>query len=645
MNAAADLAAPSPPDADSDAHSGFDFGADSDAGDAATAPGARRWADALAAAALLAVDPGLGGVVVRARPGPPREAWLEGYRDLLAEGTPVRRLPVSISDDRLFGGLDLAATLAAGRPVAQSGLLGDADGGVIVAAMAERMRPNVVSALSAALDCGQAATAREGVSLATAARFALVALDEGATPDETLAPALADRLAFTLDLDAVALADMIAAPAWERADIAAARARLATVTGAEAVTAALCQAAEALGVASLRTAILAVRAARAAAALAGRADVTEEDARVAARLVLAPRATRAPAPPPDDAQADPPDSPEAPEPPEPPEPPGDDDAPQPNPETDPPEDPPADALTAEDLAEMLIASAQAALPADVLARLAGDLTAPPRGPMDAGGRAGAKRSGARGRPLSPRPGRLEGEARLALIDTLRAAAPWQRLRRPARGAGRDRLQIRAQDFRLKRFEARTPTTTIFVVDASGSAALARLAEAKGAVERLLAECYVRRDQAAVIAFRKHDAEMVLAPTRSLARAKKQLAGLPGGGGTPLAAGLDAAAALAAGEARRGRTPSLVIMTDGQANVGRGGKPGRAGAQADALDAARAIAALGVRAVLVDTSARPQAQARAIAEAMAARYLPLPYGNAEAVARFAQSSAPAGGGRS
>jgi hypothetical protein len=107
-----------------------------------------------------------------------------------------------------------------------------------------------------------------------------------------------------------------------------------------------------------------------------------------------------------------------------------------------------------------------------------------------------------------------------------------------------RVLVRADDFHVRRFEQRRTTTTLFAVDASGSSALYRLAEAKGAVELLLAECYVRRDQVAVLTFRGQGAELLLPPTRSLVRAKRALAGMPGGGGTPLAAGLDAVAQLA-----------------------------------------------------------------------------------------------------
>ena len=83
---------------------------------------------------------------------------------------------------------------------------------------------------------------------------------------------------------------------------------------------------------------------------------------------------------------------------------------------------------------------------------------------------------------------------------------------------------------------------------------------------------MRRDQVALIAFRGRGAELLLPPTRSLVRAKRSLAGLPGGGGTPLAAGIDAALALADAGAPRGGTPVVVLLTDGRANIARDGAP-------------------------------------------------------------------------
>jgi magnesium chelatase subunit D len=170
--------------------------------------------------------------------------------------------------------------------------------------------------------------------------------------------------------------------------------------------------------------------------------------------------------------------------------------------------------------------------------------------------------------------------------------------------------------------------------------LFRLAEAKGAIELLLAECYVRRDQVAVLAFRGVGAEVLLPPTRSLVRARRGLAGLPGGGGTPLAAGIETAATLAARVRRGGSTPVVVLLTDGRANVGRDGQGGRARAQQDALEAARALGAQRLQVVLIDTSVRPEPAARALALAAGARYLPLPQADAARLALAVQAAVAA-----
>ena len=208
-----------------------------------------------------------------------------------------------------------------------------------------------------------------------------------------------------------------------------------------------------------------------------------------------------------------------------------------------------------------------------------------------------------------------------LVETLRAAAPWQRLR----GAQPGSVAIRSSDFRIRRFAARADSTAIFVVDASGSAAFERLAEAKGAVELLLAEAYVNRTQVALVSFRGSTAETLLPPTRSLARAKRSLADLNGGGGTPLGAGIAAGAMIADAARRAGRTPQIVLMTDGRANVGTG----KASAREEALAAARTVRAAGIGAVLIDIGARPRPEAE-VATAMGARYVAMPRAQADAL---------------
>jgi magnesium chelatase subunit D len=288
-------------------------------------------------------------------------------------------------------------------------------------------------------------------------------------------------------------------------------------------------------------------------------------------------------------------------------------------------------------------AAAAAIPAGLLARLqlAGEAGVRAR----ATGKSGALKScGLRGRPAGVRCGKPAGAARLNLIETLRAAAPWQKLRQvnggSAIGMASSRIIVRPEDFRVTRYKQRTETLTIFAVDSSGSSALNRLAEAKGAVELLLADCYVRRDQVAVLAFRGAGATLLLPPTRSLVRAKRSLAALPGGGGTPLAAGIHAALQLAEEARRKGQTPMIVLLTDGAANIARDGEPGRARAQDDALAAARLARALGLTMLLVDTAPRPQAFAQRLAAEMSARYLALPYADSAALSRAVRTAAAA-----
>lgn len=587
-------------------------------------------ADAACSAALFAVDPvGLGGVALRARAGPLRDGWLGLLAALLPEGTPQRRVPLHIHSDRLIGGLDLPATLQAGRPVAQSGLLLEADGGIVVLTMAERLSPATAAQLAAVLDTQTVVMERDGLSVRRSSRVGVVALDEGLGDDERTPARLLERLGFHLSLeDRPRRADTGAYPEWTRADVLAARCLLSTVEVADEITEALCAAALALGVASVRAPMLALRAARASAALDGRTDVTEDDAALAARLVLAPRATMLPAEPPAAPQTDAPE-PEAAEP----APPlqdqqaGADDAP----ESDAP-NPPADAP----LDDVVLAAALAAIPPGLLAALKLGQGATQR--AQAAGRSGALQQGKlRGRPAGVRRGEPRAGARLNLIETLRAAAPWQCLRRREAAAGSARIQVRREDFHVTRFKQRSETTALFVVDASGSAALNRLAETKGAVELLLADCYVRRDSVAVIAFRGRSAELLLPPTRSLLRAKRSLAGLPGGGGTPLAAGIDAAVAVADAVRRRGATPVLVMLTDGRANIARDGAPGRVQASEDALVSARQVRAAGFSALLLDTSPQPQEPARELAQAMGAVYLPLPYAGASVLSQAVRAA--------
>ena len=584
------------------------------------------WQQAVQVAVLLAIDPfALGGVRLRASAGPVRDAWLNLLRSLMSPSRWVR-MPISITDERLLGGLDLSATLATGRPVLQPGLLAEADGGTLILSMAERLPTSTAARLTQVMDERAVALERDGLAERRATRFAVVALDEGLSEEESLSPALRDRLAFELDLRPISPRrvndiDMQQMMAGSIDDIVAAREALAGVEVPDEVLRVLCGTALVLGVDSMRASIMARAVACASAALMGNQTVSDDDARLAATLVLSPRATRMP-PAPEQEQDEQPEE-------QPPEQSMDDESPddpdddQQDDETSPPD--PSEIKAMED---RVLDAAKAAIPAGLLSQLiAGSLQQ-----RASSGKSGAMvKGGQRGRPSGSRRAQPAHGSRLHLIDTLRAAAPWQKIRKATLGPeAQQRVQVRSDDFHIARIKQKTATTTLFVVDASGSSALHRLAEAKGAVELLLADCYVRRDQVALIAFRGKVAELLLPPTRSLVRAKRSLSGLPGGGGTPLATAIDTAASVAEGLRRRGQSPVVVLLTDGRANVARDGTGGRERAQAEATQAARQLAALQVPLLFIDTSPKPQELAAQLAGAMRARYIPLPHAGAAAV---------------
>lgn len=592
--------------------------------------------DAALVAMLLAVDgAGLGGIVLDHPLHDVTKQFVDAVQSLMPGDAPQRRVPIGVSADRLIGGVDLAATLSLGRLVAERGVLAAADGGIVVLPMAERASVAVRTTLCEVLDSGVLQVARDGVAARHDARVVAVLLDES-VEDEAVHPALVDRLAFRMALDpsdvavlASAVASSAAGDGVSRArpslagHVREARDRASSVVLEDQWLQALCTTAELFGIASARGTLLAVRCARAHAALAGRTVVQAHDAEVAARLVLAPRATRVPEMPPaeDDTETPPPES--------------SDTQPPPPPDTEPDDnarpDPPLEG------GELLRAAVAAALPPGLLAQLLERLNT-----GSSSGRVGAEQQNLlRGRPRGARSGSPRGGARLHLLETLRAAAPWQRVRSRTGTAvagleGRLRVAVRREDFRIRRFVEKTGTTVHFVVDASGSSAVYRLGEAKGAVELLLAESYARRDRVSLMAFRGTGTEVLLPPTRALARARRVLAALPGGGGTPMATAIDAAAQQALATRRGGSAPLVVVLSDGRANIARDGTPGRAAAERDALLAARAFGQLGIPALFVDTSPRGEPMARRLAEAMRARYVFLPVADARALGHIVRS---------
>lgn len=600
----------------------------------------------LAAAAVVVAGPALGGLWLRSWHGPRRDAFLQlvdHYARVLSVRT--HRIAPHTDPEQLLAGIELSETLRAGRMVRRAGLIENLQGGLLVLAMAERAPLGLLAPMIQALD---------------AQRVCLLAMDES-LPDEASLPALLlDRLGLGLDLrDEQALwpansdlretefAQVIA----ERLS-AAAQAWRQIVIPPEA-TKALVEAAAQLGILSARPSLYALRLVKVLAAVAGRTAVEADDLAIAVRLVLLPQARQLPASAApeddemqsaeedtrenDDAQAVPQNEDEANRPPPPP-PESEQDS-----VTNPPEPEDESSAIPDGAAERLVAAALAALPKHLLAQLAASSAASRSKAVGATG-AGAQAMKGRGRGRSigalPRRKPRSGE-RLHLLASIRAAAPFQKLRRVSEENTEDlgntsrqaaaglphRIHLRPNDLHVHREKKRRGNTTVFVVDASGSMALQRLSEAKGAIEILLADCYVRRDRVAMIAFRGKGAEVLLDPTRSLVAAKRSLTALPGGGGSPVAAGLSLAAQMVEQLKRMGDSTVVVVLTDGRANLTRDGQPGRQQAALEAQQMARLLAVSADKRLLIDTSMRPEPAAQALAAAMRGMYMPMPFAQA------------------
>ncbi len=592
--------------------------------------------DALSALELFAAAPlALGGVHIRGWHGPRRTALLGWLRQMMARANPQAGarwsiLPHHTDPEALDGSVDLSESLRVGRPVLRAGLLEQFQGGVVVLPMAERVSRSLAARLAAGLD---------------AAGFALVILDESLPDEPGPWEGLADRLSLSVDLrdeSAWRALDSLAELGHSAPARSASKASLSLAVSAQPGArrdawqmslddrgrSELCRAATLLGIASHRPILQAACVARLKAMADGRTQVSEADLAFALRQVLVPRARQLPAleadgvvePPHDAGQSPPPDRA------------ADDlsadsaaDEPPPG-ETSEPDLPPDTDQLPDGAAERMVEAALASLPAGLLALLAAGAAVRGNGARAAGAGSITLRGRGRARSIGARRGQPRAGERIHLLATLRAALPWQRLRQALPGH-RAPIRLRPDDLHVHREVRRRGTTTVFVVDASGSTALQRLAEAKGAVELLLADCYVRRDRVALVSFRGTGAEVLLAPTRSLVAARRALAALPGGGGSPVAAGLELAARMSEQLVRAGDDVQLVVLTDGRANLSRDGQPGRERAAMEAGAMARQLAPLAAQRVLIDTSVRPEAAAQRLAEALDARYLPMPFARA------------------
>ncbi len=563
---------------------------------------------------LMAIQPRLRGVILAAPAGTGKTSLARGLRDLLGAKTPFVELPPSVDAENLLGGADIEATLRTGRLVLQRGVLARAHGGIVYADGLNLLQDSVTNALLSVMDTGIVAIEREGISLRLPAEFSLIGTYD---PAEGAPRAhLLDRVGLIVPLASQQSAEQrlrvlqhhfIAHPWREETEflkgvLRAARAHVDQVTIADEQVEQLALLALRCGVQGHRAELFAVYAACAAAAYELRPQVAFADLELAFRLTILPRATQMP-------EAEPPPPPE-------PQEPDQDDSES---ESAPPEEilPMADQVLEALMTDLPDELSQ--LPFMTLRR----------------GRSGSRgtTTGKRGRHLRSIPGDPRRH-RIDITATLRAAAPWQPLRRDPTGSASRRIALKMSDVRVKQFRSKAGTLFCFAVDASGSMAIHRMRQAKGAVHALLRQAYVKRDKVALIAFRGAHAELLMPPSQSVELAQRALDVLPTGGGTPLASALLLACDVAEVAKLRGIMQTvLILLTDGRGNVSC---VPNADPSAELEQIGRYVQSVGLRVMVVDTqrSYLSRGEARRLAEYLGGTYVYLPNASGEQVAQAA-----------
>lgn len=607
-----------------------------------------------------AVDPRVGGVLVRGEKGTAKSTAVRGLASLLPEidvvdgcrfgcdphqrttwcpecraresrPASVKRrptlvdLPVSATEDRLVGTLDLEYALKHGERRFEPGLLAQANRGVLYVDEVNLLDDHLVDTLLDAAAMGVNTVEREGISFTHPARFVLVGT---MNPEEgEVRPQLLDRFGLCVDVEAVREPELrvevirrrhafdedpaATVRSWRHAEdhlrstLLDASRRVARVAVSDDILLMIATVCSRMGVDGHRADLTMARGAAALAALARRDEVLPEDVRRIAPLVLAHRTRRTPF-----------------------------------------EDSTLDSRRLQEMLSQAAPGAEgdAGSPAPregdgdgectvttITSRVAAVEDAPDDAdqarlvlPLDqlrrtqAGRRQETASADKRGRYSRSEPARPGVQPDIALDATIRAAAPFQSQR-----DGEMAIKIEKDDIRTKVRTRRVGASIVFCVDASGSmGATSRMEAAKGAVLELLVEAYQRRDRVGLVSFRGDAAETVLPPTASVELAQLKMRALETGGATPLAHGLLRAMELLDAEMRRNEqvVPWLVLVTDGRGNVGL--TPRSLGSE-DAKTAAIRVRNANVHVVVIDTSSvSGSPAARELARAAGGEYVRL-----------------------
>ncbi|KAJ6691958.1 MAGNESIUM-CHELATASE SUBUNIT CHLD CHLOROPLASTIC [Salix purpurea] len=601
------------------------------------------------------------GSIANADPACPDE-WEEGLSERVEYDSngniktqvvrsPFVQIPLGVTEDRLIGSVDVEESVKTGTTVFQPGLLAEAHRGVLYVDEINLLDEGISNLLLNVLTEGVNIVEREGISFRHPCKPLLIATynpEEGAVREHLL-----DRIAINLSADlpmnfedrvaAVGIAtqfqehsnevfEMVGEETeYAKTQIILAREYLKDVTiGREQLKYLVLEALRG-GCQGHRAELYAARVAKCLTALEGREKVTVDDLKKAVELVILPRSIINENPPEQQDQQPPP--------PPPPPPQNQDSGDEQNEEEDQEDDGDGDdkenEQQQEQIPEEFIFDAEGGLVDEKLLFFAQQA-------QRRRGKAGRAKnvifSEDRGRYIKPYAAKefdttrynstrnsdhfisntlilpLGPVKRLAVDATLRAAAPYQKLRKEKDTQKSRKVYVEKTDMRAKRMARKAGALVIFVVDASGSMALNRMQNAKGAALKLLAESYTSRDQVAIIPFRGDAAEVLLPPSRSISMARKRLERLPCGGGSPLAHGLTTAVRVGLNAEKSGDVGRIMIVaiTDGRANISlkRSNDPEAAGPDAprpstkelkdEILEVAGKIFKAGMSLLVIDT---------------------------------------------
>lgn len=551
-------------------------------------------------AVLMAlVNPHAGGLLVSGEKGIGKSTLGRAARELV--DTPWIEVPVSVTEDRLFGSIDAEAAVKLGKRQLQPGLIDEANGGIIYVDDANLVREDILNSILGIREAGGYRLERDGLSAQCDTSYTVLAV---MTPESgTLGASALDRFGMFVSIDDMPSEEarmeiMQRVLAYEKngeefraqwqeeteelkKKIAEARAILPEVEASDAMIRLAAVYTLKANVAGHRADIYMLEAARAVAALAGRKYILPKDLERASEFVLPHRMRPEPQQQEEPAQQESQEQPKQ----------DDKNQKEPPPPQEMFEQPPSPEDEKTDTEEHEGNNEQNNEDEHMANPNAGDdervdaaeqnVKLPPVWIEPVKGREKKKGSGKRSATRTDeRQGRYVRASLprnkvtdVAFDATLRAAAPFQKWREKNGCA----LVINKEDIRTKIREKRTGNIFLFVVDASGSmGARERMKTVKGVILKILLEAYQKRDRVGMIAFRKHRAEVLLPVTKSVDFAQKKLATMPTGGKTPLAKGIQKTADLLDMMYRQDpeQDPVVIFITDGRATapLEKGGDP-------------------------------------------------------------------------